>query len=54
MVEEKQIEPHVPVWEKYQRTDGSLSSESFHWYEERGEYRCPQGRPLRREWRPFT
>jgi hypothetical protein len=25
MVEEKHIEPHVPVWERYQRTDGSLS-----------------------------
>jgi transposase len=54
MVEEKKIEPHVPVWEKYQRTDGSISSSAFCWDEERDEYRCPQDHPLRREWRAFT
>jgi transposase len=54
MVEEKKIEPHVPVWEKYQRTDGSISSSAFRWDEERDEYRCPQDHPLRREWRAFT
>ena len=54
MVDEKKIEPHIPVWEKYQRADGSLSSDVFHWDEERDEYRCPQGHPLRREWRAFT
>jgi hypothetical protein len=54
MVEEKRIEPHVPVWDKYQRTDGSISSDAFRWDEARDEYRCPQGHPLRSEWRPFT
>jgi transposase len=54
MVEEKKIEPHVPVWEKSQRTDGSISSDAFRWDEERDEYRCPQDHPLRSEWRPFT
>ena len=54
MVDEKHIEPHVPVWEKYQRTDGSLSSDAFQWDEERDEYRCPQGHALRREWRAFV
>lgn len=54
MVDEKHIEPHVPVWERYQRTDGSLSSDAFQWDEERGEYRCPQGYALRSEWRPFA
>jgi hypothetical protein len=54
MVEEKKIEPHVPVWEKYQRTDGSISSSAFRWDEERDEYRCPQDHPLRREWRAFA
>ncbi|MGP0086369.1 MAG: transposase [Steroidobacteraceae bacterium] len=53
LVNGKQIAPHIPVWEKYQRTDGSLSSEAFQWDEERDEYRCPQGRALRREWRAF-
>jgi hypothetical protein len=52
-VDEKQIEPHIPVCDKAQRTDDSLSSSAFQWDEQRDEYRCPQGKPLRREWRPF-
>jgi transposase len=54
MVAEKEIEPHIPVWEKYQRTDGSISNDAFRWDEQRDEYRCPQNHPLRREWRAFT
>jgi transposase len=54
MVEEKKIEPHIPVWEKSHRTNGSMASDAFHWDEARDEYRCPQGHPLRREWRAFT
>lgn len=53
MVNEKQIEPHVPVWDKTQRDDGTLSSSDFEWDEQANEYRCPQGQPLRREWRIF-
>jgi hypothetical protein len=29
MVKDKQIEPHVPVWDKTIRKDGSLSIEEF-------------------------
>ena len=54
LVDEKQIEPHVPVWDKTQRTDDTLSSSDFQWDEQRDEYRCPQGYALRSEWRPFT
>jgi transposase len=54
MVAEKEIEPHIPVWEKYQRTDGSISNDAFRWDGQRDEYRCPQNHPLRREWRSFT
>jgi transposase len=53
MVNEKAIEPHVPVWDKTQRTDDTLSSSEFLWDEKLNEYRCPQGNPLRSEWRPF-
>ena len=53
LVEDKQIEPHVPVWDKTGRTDDSLSSSDFLWDERRNEYRCPQGFALRSEWRPF-
>jgi Transposase DDE domain len=54
LVDEKQIEPHIPVWDKTQRADDSLSSSAFQWDEQRDEYRCPRGHALRSEWRPFT
>ena len=53
MVNEKSIEPHVPVWDKTQRQDDTLSSSDFQWDEQANEYRCPQGQPLRSEWRAF-
>lgn len=51
MVEEKGIEPHVPVWDKTGRQDGTLSSQDFEWSEEANEYRCPAGKALRCDWR---
>lgn len=53
IVETKGIEPHVPVWDKTQREDGSLSIGEFVWKEAADEYICPQGHELRREWRAF-
>jgi IS5 family transposase len=53
MVDDKAIQPHVPVWDKTQRTDETLSSKEFQWVEQADEYRCPQGHALRREWRAF-
>lgn len=53
LVDEKGIEPHVPVWDKTQRTDGTLASSDFVWDEVADEYRCPQGQPLRNRWRAF-
>jgi transposase len=53
MVNDKAIEPHVPVWDKTQRKDATLSSSDFHWDEQAGEYRCPQGHALRSQWRAF-
>jgi transposase len=53
MVETKGIEPHVPVWDKTQRDDETLSSSDFRWDEGANEYRCPQGNALRSEWRAF-
>jgi transposase len=54
LVETKQIEPHIPVWDKSERTDGTISHSDFVWDKAADEYRCPRGRPLRREWRAFT
>jgi transposase len=53
MVEEKAIAPHIPVFDKTERTDGTFQREAFRWNEELNEYRCPAGNALRREWRPF-
>jgi transposase len=53
MVKDKAIEPHVPVWDKTQRKDETLSSSDFDWDEQAGEYRCPQGHALRSQWRAF-
>jgi transposase len=54
MVEEKGIEPHVPVWDKTERKDGTFQRNDFQWTEDADEYRCPAGKALRCEWRSFT
>ena len=41
------IEPHIPVWDKAKREDGSLSREDFSYDKERDVYICPQGKPLK-------
>jgi transposase len=53
MVDEKGIEPHMPVWDKTARKDDSFSSSDFQWNEAADEYRCPEGHALRSNWRPF-
>ena len=53
MVNEKAIEPHVPVCDKTQRNDETLSSNDFQWDAQADEYRCPQGHVLRSQWRAF-
>lgn len=54
MVQDKQIAPHVPVWDKTARKDGSLSISEFQWISERNEYVCPEGYALRKDRRQFT
>jgi transposase len=53
MVNEKQIEPHVRLWDRTQRKDETLSSSEFKWNEEVNEYCCPEGSVLKPNWRPF-
>ncbi len=53
LVNEKDIAPHVPVWDKSDRTDGTLSRSDFVWDAEADEYSCPEGKTLRKNWRPF-
>jgi len=51
LVSDKNIEPHIPVWDKRQRQDEIFCITDFKWCEDEGEYRCPSGKPLRRRQR---
>ena len=53
LVEHKGIEPHVPVWDKTKRKDGTFSCSDFQWDEQADEYRCPAGKALRSHRRQF-
>ncbi len=44
---DKDITPHIPVWERYERSDGMFSRRDFTYDAERDIYLCPNGRPLR-------
>lgn len=54
LVKHKGIEPHVPVWDKSVRTDGTFAISALIWNEQAQEYRCPGGHALRSQWRVFT
>jgi transposase len=47
LVHEKGIEPHVPVFDKSRRTDGTFSREDFRYHPASDSYRCPGGKPMR-------
>jgi hypothetical protein len=53
LVDEKHIAPHVPVWDKTERKDGTFSRSDFQWDEQRNEYRCPAGKALHARQRNF-
>ena len=53
LVDEKQIEPHVPVLDKSVRADGTFSRTDFAWHEKTNEHRCPAEKALRCDRRPF-
>ncbi len=44
---ERGIEPHIPVWDKAKREDGSLSRQDFSYDKQRDVYVCPQGKRLK-------
>lgn len=54
MVDEKKIAPHVPLWDKTKRTDGSISSNEFAYDPESNSYRCPAGKTLGHGIRKFA
>ena len=46
LVEEKQIEPHIPVWDKFGEKPGMLNRSAFIWEDKADRYRCPAGKYL--------
>jgi transposase len=47
LVKQKQITPHIPVWDKSEREDGIFSRSDFIWDKKCGVYICPNGKLLR-------
>lgn len=51
LVDEKRIEPHVPVWDKSEREDGTFGRSAFTFDAENNRYTCPAGKFLKPAWR---
>jgi hypothetical protein len=47
LVEKRGIEPHIPVFDKSRRTDGTFSRDDFAYDHKRDCYICPAGKELR-------
>lgn len=54
LVEEKGIEPHIPVFDKSARTDGTFARSDFAFDREDDSYTCPDGKRLRPRHRNFA
>jgi len=54
LVEERGIEPHVKVFDKSERTDGTFSRSDFAYDPEGDLYVCPGGKELRKRRRLFS
>lgn len=46
LVEDRQIEPMIPVWDKSDRQDGILPQSAFTYDESEDRYVCPKGKPM--------
>jgi transposase len=54
LVHDRGIEPHIPVYDKSQRTDGIFSRDDFAYDYASDTYRCPAGKILQHYRRRFT
>jgi transposase len=54
MVAQKNIEPHVPVWDKGERDDGTFGRSDFAFDADANIYTCPAGKPLKQFNRNYT
>ena len=46
LVQDKQIQPYIPVWDKSKRNDGTLSHAHFAYDDQNDRYTCPGGNHL--------
>ena len=46
LVKQKKITPHIPVFDKSTRTDGTFSRADFTFDPERDRYTCPAEKPI--------
>jgi Transposase DDE domain len=53
LVHERGIEPHIPVFDKSQCTDGTFSCDDFTYDRDRDCYTCPAGKELRQRQRVY-
>ena len=44
---QRDIDPHIPVWDKGKRDDGTIGREAFTFDRDRNIYVCPQGKTLK-------
>ena len=54
LVEEQDIEPHIPVFDKSERKDGAFPATDFAYDPDTDAYKCPGGRELRPYWRNIS
>ena len=54
LLHEHGILPHIPVFDKSQRRDGSFPRDAFTFNHAANEYTCPAGKPLRKYWRTMS
>src|SRR5690348_17706840 len=54
LVHDRGIEPHIPVFDKSQRTDGTFSRDDFTYDHAADTYRCPAGKTLQHYRRRFA
>ena len=54
LVEEQTIEPHIPVFDKSERKDGTFPATAFLYDPGADAYKCPRGKELRPYWRNIS
>jgi transposase len=51
LVDDKGIAPHIPVWDRAKRVDGTFNRAEFVFEAEHDRYVCPAGKHLKSSWR---